>query len=118
MARPIIGITSRVSDDQTTSVHDANIKKIVQAGGVPLIVPNINDRTTIETYVQTLDGLLLTGGPDVDPFLFGEEPIKKLGKITPKRDFLELEITKLMYRKQKPILGICRGLQILNVALG
>ena len=65
-----------------------------------------------------LDGILLTGGGDIDPTLFNEEPHAKLGEVTPARDSLEIELAKEMLQVNKPILGICRGLQILNVALG
>lgn len=118
MSGPFIGITSRELNGGETSVQSVNFKRIVKAGGVPIIVPNTYDQEMIEAYAHLLHGLLLTGGPDIDPLLFDEEPIRDLGQITPRRDFLELEITKLFYEKQKPILGICRGLQVLNVAQG
>lgn len=116
--RPLIGISTGMTKENTATVHEVNYKRIIEAGGVPFILPNTLDEATIDIYSDTLDGLLLTGGPDLDPLLFDEEPIKKLGTITPERDFFEIELTKMMYKKQKPIFGICRGSQVLNVALG
>lgn len=116
--RPLIGISTGVTEKNTVTVHEVNFKRIIEAGGVPLILPNTLDEETIANYANTLDGLLLTGGPDLDPLLFDEEPIKELGNITPDRDFFEIKLAQAMYEKQKPIFGICRGSQVLNVAMG
>src|SRR5699024_9761174 len=106
------------TEKKTATVHEANFNRIIEAGGVPLLLPNISDAKTINHYANVLDGLLLTGGPDLDPLLFDEEPVKKLGKITPERDFFEMKLAKIMYDKKKPIFGICRGSQVLTVITG
>src|SRR5690625_3368066 len=109
MMRPLIGISTGITEKNTATVHEANFKRVVEAGGVPLILPNTLDEAAIAIYAKTLDGLLLTGGPDLDPLLFDEEPLQKLGKITPERDFFEIHLAKAMLNSKKPILGICRG---------
>lgn len=116
--RPLIGISTVMTEKKTLTVHEVNFKRIIEAGGVPLMLPNTLDEETIAIYAETLDGLLLTGGPDLDPLLYDEEPLKELGGITPDRDFFEIKLTEAMYERDKPIFGICRGSQVLNVALG
>lgn len=116
--RPLIGISAGMTEKRTVTVHEINFKRIVEAGGAPFILPNTLDEKTIEIYAESLHGLLLTGGPDLDPLIFDEEPLKELGKITPDRDFFEIKLAQAMYERRKPIFGICRGSQVLNVATG
>jgi len=71
-----------------------------------------------EDYVDLFDGLIIPGGPDVDPTLFGEEPKWKIGRTNYKRDLFELELFRAFYQAGKPIFGICRGCQLINIALG
>ncbi|MFC6171236.1 gamma-glutamyl-gamma-aminobutyrate hydrolase family protein [Loigolactobacillus jiayinensis] len=87
------------------------------AGGVPLILPLV-DRTAISRYIFLADGFVLTGGQGVSPFLYGEEPQPKLGMTLLQRDLFEIDLVKAVAETQKPLLGICRGMQVLNVALG
>jgi putative glutamine amidotransferase len=91
---------------------------ILMAGGVPILLPNAEDISQVEPLFELLDGLMLTGGGDLHPSQFGQEPHPKLGETTQARDNLELAAFRFMYEHQKPILGICRGLQVINVALG
>lgn len=114
--KPIIGISSTF-DGKVYSVSKDYIQAITEFGGVPIIIPNLQE-TNIDAIVQLIDGLFLTGGEDIDPTLFGEEPIRGLGKITPERDEFEIAIIRKMLKLNKPILGICRGCQILNIAVG
>ncbi|MBA4493279.1 gamma-glutamyl-gamma-aminobutyrate hydrolase family protein [Paenactinomyces guangxiensis] len=90
---------------------------IIQAGGIPLLLPYTEDTRVIEGMAAKCDGLMLTGGGDIDPTLFGEEPIPGLGEIVPERDQMEIELVRYFIARKKPILGICRGCQILNIAL-
>jgi putative glutamine amidotransferase len=115
---PIIGVTSSLKDERLITVADDNIYAIEQAGGIPVILPNLSPPESIDYIAQKIDGLLLTGGGDIDPTLFGEEPHKNLGSITPSRDEFEIHIIRKMLEQNKPILGICRGCQILNIAAG
>lgn len=114
--KPIIGISSSLNE-HVLSVHTDYIKAITKFGGVPIILPNLQE-DAIESIVELLDGLLLTGGGDIDPTLFNEEPHQNLGTITPERDEFEIAIIQKMMKLNKPIFGICRGLQILNIAIG
>lgn len=91
---------------------------ILEAGGIPVVLPYILDKSDIAELCRPLDGLLLTGGGDIDPTLFGEEPHPGLGEIIPERDEMEIKLVQWFIENKKPILGICRGCQILNIALG
>ncbi len=95
-----------------------NIKAIVRAGGIPVILPYVSKEIDIVQIAKQIDGLYATGGYDIDPTLFGEEPHRKLGTIIPERDHFEIELTKNILSMDKPILGVCRGSQILNLAAG
>lgn len=82
------------------------------------MIPVSNHYETVVELAESLDGLLLSGGGDINPLYFGEEPIRGLGRVHPFRDELELRLIQAVLQKGKPILGICRGCQILNVATG
>ncbi len=114
--KPLIGLTGNHSDIDVT-LRDAYHKQIVAAGGVPVIIPPIDDEQVIIDTLERLDGLILTGGGDFDPKWFGEEPHPKLGTINAVRDHAELLITKHAYNRNIPMLGICRGIQTIAIAL-
>lgn len=116
--KPIIGVTSSFKDERTMHVSYDNIDSITAAGGIPFVLPNLVEEAQITQIAEHLDGLLLTGGGDIDPTLFGEEPHKNLGVINPERDIFEVSLIKKMMTARKPVLGICRGCQILNIAAG
>ena len=98
---------------------DSYVKAVTQAGGVPVLLPNNLDVSTVEEIAAGLDGFLLSGGGDVDPVLFGERATAQLGAVTPRRDDFELALTRYVLEKtDKPVLGICRGIQVMNVAMG
>jgi putative glutamine amidotransferase len=115
--KPLIGITASFDKD-TQQLHRNNTDSVLKAGGTPVILPYTVDLETIEELADRLNGLLLSGGGDIDPTLFGEEPLPGLGSIVPERDTLETELIRRMLKRNKPILGICRGCQILNIAAG
>lgn len=115
--KPIIGITTDVGNELRNELNYAYVDAIVRAGGVPVVIP-IGTHQFADHYAQLIDGLLLTGGNDIDPLLFKEEPLEGLGEVNPLRDEVELALFQEVYGLSKPILGICRGLQIMNVALG
>ena len=112
----IIGISSNLKED-LLSVPMSNIRAITQFGGVPIVLPNLVG-VEITEIANTINGLLLTGGGDIDPTLFGEEPLPGLGNIVPERDLFEVALVKRMLELNKPILGICRGAQIMSIAMG
>lgn len=115
--QPLIGITTSL-DNGKMIVDRNNSDAILRAGGIPVLVPYSASKEEIRNLASRLDGLLLTGGGDIDPTLFGEEPHPGLGSITPERDFLEVELVHAMMEADKPIFAICRGCQILNIAAG
>ncbi|MBP2635978.1 MAG: glutamine amidotransferase [Firmicutes bacterium] len=126
MAKPRIGITANqflteggiLAGTKRQYVSDAYIRAILCAGGVPIVLPVIADQGTITEQADMVDGLLLSGGGDIQPQLFGEEPVCQLGRVLPERDRHELALVKTAVTAAKPILGICRGCQVLNIALG
>ena len=115
--RPVIGITSNYGE-LTAKLAEGYYKSVWRAGGIPVIIPPISDTEVIINTLQHIDGLLLSGGADYNPHYAGEEPSPKLGEINAERDLPELLITQLAYNRQIPILGICRGIQTLAMALG
>src|SRR5215208_6932922 len=94
------------------------LKGVSEAGGVPVVVPPSLSFRAAEALLEGLDGLLLSGGTDLDPDYYGEGPIPELGVTIPERDALEMSLLRLALQRGMPIFGICRGMQILNVALG
>lgn len=115
--RPIVGITANVEGDDYT-LRQVYCQQIVAAGGVPLIIPAVADADVICSTLDSIDALLLTGGADLNPLWTNEEPAPTLGHINAARDLPELLTTRLAYNRCVPIMGICRGLQMLTVALG
>lgn len=114
--QPIIGITANF-DNCGAALSEKYYNQVVAAGGTPYIIPPVADRNVIISTLEHLDGLLLTGGGDFNPLWCGEEPSAKLHSINATRDLPELLITRLAYNRQLPILGICRGIQTLVIAL-
>ena len=115
--RPVIGLTANHSDIDV-SLRDAYHKQIVEAGGVPFVIPPVADVDVVSNTLDHIDALILTGGGDYDPRWCDEEPSPRLGTVNPVRDPAELLITRLAYNRGIPMLGICRGMQTLAVALG
>jgi len=122
--KPIIGITTSLElnpnrlNDHKTIVSVDYSKAVINAGGIPFILPITENMEVIREQIQHLDGLLLSGGGDPDPNLYGENCLQEIGSITPERDEFELEILDEFMKTGKPILGICRGLQIANIYFG
>ena len=115
--RPVIGITGNFEDGKLR-LGRGYYDSIVAAGGVPLVIPPVADTDVIINSLSRIDGLLLSGGGDVNPLWTGEEPSPLLHGINRERDLPELLITRLAFNRQIPILGICRGIQVLATALG
>ncbi|MCR5678601.1 MAG: membrane dipeptidase, partial [Prevotella sp.] len=115
--RPVIGITGNY-DELTCKLGEGYYKQIIRAGGTPFIIPPCADTSVIISTLDHIDALLLSGGADINPLYIREEPIPELGNINAERDLPELLITRLAYNRQLPMLGICRGIQTLAVALG
>ncbi len=115
--RPVIGITGNYGEE-TCKLGDRYYKSVIAAGGVPVIIPPASDTDVIIGTLDRIDGLLLSGGGDYNPLYCGEEPSPRLGGINGERDLPELLVTRLAYNRQIPMLGICRGIQTLAMALG
>lgn len=118
--KPIIGITCghTAKSGGRYYVNEPYVRCIEKAGGMPLLIPAMKDDLDIKGLLQSMDGILLPGGVDIDPVHFGEEPLEGLGDVEPEWDRLELFVARLALEWDLPILGICRGIQLLNVAAG
>jgi len=104
-------------------LNTAYVRAIEAAGGVPILIPNLSEAGAANTealsrYLDAIDGLMLSGGVDVAPSCFGEEPHPELGEVDEDRDRTELALIRLAIERDYPVFGICRGVQVLNVALG
>ena len=114
---PVIGLTGNFRDGDCT-LAEGYYQSVLKAGGIPSIIPPHEDADVLSETLAGLDGILLTGGADINPLFLGEEPIKELHGINPRRDRQELLLTRLAADRQIPILGICRGIQTMNAAFG
>lgn len=115
--KPLIGITANYTDGDA-SLRDRYYTQIADAGGVPVIIPPLADKDIIINTLDNIDALLLTGGADHNPLWSGQQPQPALHNINQARDLPELLATRLACNRQMPILGICRGMQTIAIALG
>ena len=115
--RPVIGITGNYGD-LTCKLGEGYYKQVVAAGGVPLIIPPVADAAVLTSIMEKVDAVLLSGGADINPLYQGEDPIPQLGGINSERDLPELLLARMAFHRQLPMLGICRGIQTLAMALG
>lgn len=119
--RPLIGITTAEFEDHGKPYHRAyarNAWAIKDAGGLPVYIPTGLDEDTLRDLYERVDAVLLPGGPDVDPAYYGEERHPATKIIDDARDTLELTLARWMYEDDRPLFGICRGHQVINVAFG
>lgn len=122
---PVIGISGSVLLDplflpviiKRSYVNEQYIEAITAGGGIPLIIP-VTDEAAITAYVSLIDGLVLSGGHDVSPQMYGEETLRLAGESYPARDTFEQALLLEALKQHKPVLGICRGAQLLNVVHG
>ena len=121
--KPIVGVSGYVMTKVSNNLlnFDMNIvpkeltDALKKAGATPIVLP-LSKAEEAKEYIDQIDALVLAGGEDVDPLLFYEEPHPKIGEIEPERDDFELALIEEAWKQKKPIFGICRGLQLLNVA--
>ncbi|HEY1719352.1 MAG TPA: gamma-glutamyl-gamma-aminobutyrate hydrolase family protein [Verrucomicrobiae bacterium] len=131
MGRPPLILVSPSIEKRGVEFHDLSVslsfkyeKSILDAGGIPFIAPSANDPALLAEIVRRVDGVLLTGGDDINPDLYAKKlprAVRKTISVTPdngKRDLLELVLIDEVFRQRQPLLAICRGHQLLNVALG
>lgn len=114
---PIIGITTNYADGDA-SIRERYYQQVSEAGGTPLLIPPIENINVMINTLENIDALILSGGADHNPLWMGKEPEKGLGHINATRDLAELRLAVLAYHRQIPMLGICRGMQTLAIALG
>ena len=125
MRKPMIALPADTYTEATSIINlrnaafapDPAIKAITKSGGLPIVLPTVAAENAA-SYVDLFDGLLLLGGFDVDPTFYGQEPHFELGETFRKRDLFEIALLKATIEAGKPIMGICRGLQLINAGLG
>ena len=113
---PLIGITGNFGE-KGCELAEGYYLSVVKAGGTPVAIPPHNDKEALVTLLETLDGILFSGGGDINPLLLGEEPLPQLHSVCPKRDEAELFLAREAFHRQIPMLGICRGIQVMAAAL-
>lgn len=116
--KPIVGILAEIDGSRALCLAYDYARAIETAGGTPIVLPYIAEPDTVQDLVSLCDGFLFSGGEDVDPRQYGCMKSEKCGEIQEHRDRLELSIFPEIIKADKPILGICRGVQLINVALG
>ena len=125
--RPLIGVTTQTLQaidgipdglPQSVVMNQRYYHAVASAGGAPVLIPLMDDVDALRAIYDRVDGVLIPGGVDVDPAMFGETPHQRLGRIDPARDRVEIQLAAWAMNEGKPILGLCRGLQVINVALG
>lgn len=126
MTKPLIGILSRIFTEYDKDINCVErcfvsmdyIRAIENCGGSPIIIPLLKDEESLKKLLKDIDGLLVPGGIDVNPLRYSEEPFEKIGFISDDIDDFDIKAIRWTYELRKPILGICRGLQVINVAFG
>ncbi len=122
MATPLIGITTfrtlSRNNFPTIGVNEAYVQSVSQAGGTPVLIPLGLPETTLVELLPRLDGIIFTGGGDVHPARYGNQPHPLVNSVDEDRDRVEITLFQAAYDRRMPFLGICRGLQLVNIALG
>lgn len=116
-SRPLIGITGNLGT-QLCTLAEGYYRSVLLAGGIPVIIPPYEQTDILADQLEGLDGIIFSGGGDINPLYLGEEPVRELHGVTPVRDAQELLLARLAYDRQIPMLGICKGIQIIAAALG
>lgn len=117
--KPVIGLTpSHDTEKGDLTMRPTYINAVLDAGAIPLVFPLGAGEEELKQLAGMVDGILFTGGPDVHPFYFGEDTHLNCGNVSPLRDRMELALLPMVMEAKKPVLGICRGIQLVNVCLG
>ncbi|MDR0536449.1 MAG: gamma-glutamyl-gamma-aminobutyrate hydrolase family protein [Tannerellaceae bacterium] len=115
---PLIGISVTRTAEGNSSLGASYTNAILKAGGAPVLIPATTDGIVLQQIIEQLDGILMTGGEDINPLWYNETPIPQLGTVDPLRDIYDIKLLKLAGDRNIPTLGICRGMQMINVAFG
>ena len=119
MKKPIIGVTPSVDEEHHRClVQPGYLESIDRAGGLPLMLPLTDREEDIARFVEICDGFLFVGGPDIEPWRFGQELLPECGPQNKERDAMECKLMEAALAADKPIFGVCRGIQVLNTVLG
>jgi len=113
-----IGIIICGLENNRQYVTDTYIQAVKSAGALPIVLPMVKSKSAISEYVELCDGFLFCGGGDITPLLFGQEPMSGIGKTDITLDLFQIRLMKQVLEAEKPVLAICRGMQVLNVACG
>ena len=116
--KPRIGLLAEIKEEGYTGAKKPYSAAIEAAGGIPFILPYSESEEALEDYAAAMDGFVFTGGADIEPKYYGEEIKETCGKIFPMRDTFEARMFEKITKTKKPILAICRGMQVINVFLG
>ena len=118
----VIGLSGNILYENSSIpkefVNKSYIDSVIRSSGIPFIMPIVEDDKIIRGMIENVDGIIMTGGVDVHPFRFNEEPIEKIGTISAERDEFDFKVMKYAVEMNKPIFGICRGIQVINVHFG
>ena len=115
--RPVIGISDTYKDGVTT-VPRSYINAVLSNGGIPVVIPLMSDENELIELLNSLDGVIFTGGEDYDPAYYNERPIPQMGTINVPRDKFDIKLLQLAAERGIPVLGICRGVQLINIVFG
>ena len=116
---PLIGISGTFGENKSSSVPGTYVRSVLRAGGVPVILPINDNPDVIEKMISSVDILLMTGGEDIDPLKwYGEEPLRNLESVVPERDAFDMMLLKAAIKRGIPVLAVCRGMQLMNIAYG
>lgn len=125
MPRPVIGVSAEFTEidihDSRMAAHVATtsyLRAVEKAGGIPVVLPITVDAEAVAAMVARVDGVLITGGVDVDPASYGQDPAPEVGETQPDRDAFEADLVHTLVERNVPTLAICRGVQSVAVALG
>lgn len=113
-----IGITCSRTDEYRSGISREYSEAVIRAGALPFLLPVTTERQAILEQVSRMDGVLLSGGYDIAPSYYGQQPHRSLGKVDGMRDEYEMKILEAAIAQKKPVLGICRGIQLMNVCFG
>lgn len=114
----ICAVRNLKSSKKEFVLHESYVNAVRAAGGTPMLAPITNDLNEVKAYISMCDGLLLPGGEDVSPMLLNEEPLRGIGYISAERDYFEFMLFQEAKKRDKPILGICKGCQIIALSTG